>query len=241
MAYKLFVVGIGPGDLELLTIKAKRAIEESYAICGYSTYIQQIEGLIKDKTVFSNGMGGEIERVKKAIAFAETGNTTSIISGGDSSLYGMASVVIQLAPDWIDIEIIPGITAALAVSARIGAPISDDLAIISMSDLLTPWEVIQKRIEAVNVGDFVCAIYNPKSRKRDWQLKYALDSFFKQRGDLWCASVKNCCKEKELIKIDRISNFDYNFVDMATTVIVGNTKTQFKNGNLITPRGYKVV
>ncbi|WP_025209375.1 precorrin-3B C(17)-methyltransferase [Hippea sp. KM1] len=240
MACKLFVVGIGPGSTDLLTIKAKRAIEESSAICGYTTYIRYLSDLIEDKLIFSNGMGSETERVKKAIELAENGITTSIVSGGDSSVYGMASLAVQLASDGIDIEIIPGITAALAVSAKVGAPISDDLAIISMSDLLTPWEVIEKRIEAVNIGDFVCAIYNPKSKNRNWQLGYALKSFFKHRGDLWCASVKNCCKEGELVKIDRISNFDYDFVDMATTVIVGNTKTILKDGKLLTPRGYKI-
>ncbi len=236
----LFVVGLGPGDTTHLTQQAKKAIEKSSIVCGYRTYIQQIEGLIKDKIVYSNSMGGEVERVKKAVLSAKEGYITSLVSGGDASIYGMASLAYEIGFGVVDIVVVAGVTAALSCSARLGAPISDDLAVISMSDLLTPWEIIKKRIEAVNIGDFVCAVYNPKSKNRTKQIEYALNRFYDSRGDLLCGVVKDCCRESEAVRIFPISEFDYDFVDMRSTVIVGNTQTYIKQGKLITPRGYGV-
>ncbi len=235
----LFVVGIGPGDISLINRQALYAIEQSDYICGYETYIKQIKNIIKNKKIYSNKMGKEKERVKEALDLANQGFVVSLISGGDASLYAMASLTHELnIYDNIKIEIVPGITAALAASAKLGAPISDDLAIISMSDLLTSWNIIKSRINAVNIGDFVCAIYNPKSSKRTKQIKYAIDEFYKKRGNLLCGIVKNCFRDNEEIKICTLSSFDYNFVDMSSIVIVGNTKTYKKNNILITPRGY---
>ena len=234
---KIFVVGLGLGE-ENISLNAKKAIEISDAVCGYESYINKIENMLKNKTVFKNGMGGEVERVKKAISFAKEGLTVAIVSSGDSSVYGMASLVYELS-DLEDIEVVPGITAAIAVSARLGAPICEDFVALSLSDLLTPWDLIKKRIDAINYGDFVCAIYNPKSRKRTKQIEYAL-SKFRLRGNLICGAVKRCCSNSEEIRIMRIDEFDYDFVDMNTTVIVGNTKTYIKNGKMITPRGYNI-
>jgi precorrin-3B C17-methyltransferase len=236
----LFVVGIGPGGADYLTNQAKDALRQSQAVCGYKTYIEQIGELLNGKTIYSNSMGGEVERVKKAVNFAKNGITTSLISGGDASLYGMTSLAYEIGLGLVEIVVVAGVTAALACASRLGAPISDDLAIISMSDVLTPWDIIKKRIDAVNLGDFVCAIYNPKSKNRTMQIEYALDKFFSQRGNLFCGSVKRCFRADEQIKISNLLDFDYDFVDMSTTVIVGSSKTYLKNGKLITPRGYKL-
>ncbi len=237
----LFVVGVGPGDNRLLTDYAKYAIEQSDIVCGYERYVKQIENFLNNKNVCRYSMGKEIERVDEALKYAKTGHKVSLVSGGDASLYAMASLVFERNSDGIDVEVVAGITAALAASSRLGAPISDDLAIISMSDLLTPWDVIKKRIEAVNIGDFVCAVYNPKSEKRVKQLRYAMDSFKQKRGDLFVGVVKNCFRDNEETRICRISTLDYEFIDMRCIVIVGNSFTYKKGSSLITPRGYKSI
>jgi precorrin-3B C17-methyltransferase len=236
------LVGIGPGSKSLISPQALDAIGSSDAICGYDKYVEQIQGSIPSTaSVYTNGMTGEVERVEKAIEFASKGQSVSIICGGDPSLYSLASLTYQLSNgSGNHIEVIPGITAAMAASSKLGAPIADDLCIISMSDLLTPWELIKKRIDAANVGDFVTAIYNPKSQKRKKQLAYALNKFYEQRGDLLCGIVKNAFREDEQVMISRISDFHYEFVDMTCIVIVGCSRTEIKNGKLVTPRGYPV-
>jgi precorrin-3B C17-methyltransferase len=161
-----------------------------------------------------------------------------LVCGGDASLYSMASLVMELAENTNEIEIIPGITAALAASAKLGAPISDDLLIISMSDLLTPWELIKKRINAANLGDFVCGIYNPRSKKRINQLPYLLNKFYEERGNLICGYVKNCYRNNEKICITTIKEINLDDIDMNTIIITGNTKSFIKQGKMITPRGY---
>jgi precorrin-3B C17-methyltransferase len=238
----IILTGIGPGTNELMSPQAKEAISKSTAICGYDKYVDQIREFIPSScSVFTSGMTGEMDRVQKAIDFASEGHTVSIICGGDPSLYSLASLTYQMANgSGNNIEIIPGITAAMAASSKLGAPIADDMCIISMSDLLTPWDLIKKRIDAVNEGDFVAAIYNPKSNKRKKQLAYALNRFYEKRGDLLCGTVKNAYRDDEVVMISRISDFHYEFVDMSCIVIVGNTRTEIRNGKLVTPRGYPV-
>jgi len=234
---KLYVVGIGPGDMDLITPMALVAIKESGAVCGYDKYVNQVRDFInEDAVVFINGMRGEEERVEKALELTKEYEAVSLICGGDASLYSLASLVCEKAEDE-DFEIIPGITAAMAASAKLGGILSNDIAIISMSDLLTPWEKILKRIEAVNIGDFVCAIYNPKSMKRISQLPFAINKF-KERGDLPLAVVKNCYRENEEIRFYTLNTIDYDFVDMSSIVMIGNTETIFDGERLITPRGY---
>ncbi len=225
----------------MMTAQAKWAIENSTAVCGYDKYVDQIRELIPSSAqVFTSGMKGEVERAEASVRYAKEGHTVCLVCGGDPSLYSLASLVMQIGDGTAEIEVIPGVTAAMAASARLGAPISDDLAIISMSDLLTPWEVIKKRIDAVNLGDFVAAIYNPKSMKRTDQIVYALDSFYRSRGDLIIGTVKNAFRDNEQVKISTISGFDYDFVDMTSIVMAGCTKTILKNGRMITPRGYPI-
>lgn len=235
----LFVAGTGPGSDAYLTPAARHAISSANYICGYQPYLEQIEHLIPTTAqVFRNGMTGEKERVEKALAAMEAGHRVALVCGGDASLYSLASLVYELATDTDAIEVIPGITAALAASARLGAPVADDLAIISMSDLLTPWELIQKRIEAVNSGDFVCAIYNPRSKKRTSQLAHAVQRFMAERGDLACGFVRHCYREGESTWTGSLSQFELESIDMSTVVMVGSTRTILKNGKLVTPRGY---
>jgi len=236
---KLFVVGNGPGEISLTSPKAAEDIKSSDFVCGYKPYVEQIGGLILEGTeVFTNGMKGEIERVQKAVEECASGRIVSLVCGGDASLYSMASLVYELTDDVDCIEVIPGITSALSASAKLGAPVCADLIMISMSDLLTPWELIKKRIDAVNLGDFVCAIYNPRSIKRTEQLPYAVEQFMKERGDLPCGWVKNCDRPDEEICVTSLSRLDYEQIDMKTVLIVGSTQTITKNGKLVTPRGY---
>ena len=235
----LFVVGTGPGTEDFMAPAAGHAIAAADYVCGYKPYLEQIEHLIPTTAqVFSNGMTGEKERVEKALAAMKQGRRVALVCGGDASLYSLASLVFELAGNTDAIEVIPGITAALAASARLGAPVADDLAIISMSNLLTPWELIQKRIEAVNGGDFVCAIYNPRSTKRTTQLAHTVHRFMVERGDLVCGYVRHCYRAGESSWTGHLSRLDQENIDMSTLVMVGNTRTILKNGKLVTPRGY---
>lgn len=234
---RFFVVGTGPGDLNYLTINAMEAIKSSDWIVGYKVYIDLLGDLLNGKEVFSTGMGKEIERVRFAIEKYKEGFTVSLVSGGDSSLYGLASLCLEMTDD-IDIEIIPGISAVFAASAKLGSPVSEDLAILSLSDQLTPREIILKRVDAINLGDFVSAIYNPQSRKRTELLPYTISRFLSVRGDLPVGIVRNCTRQEESVEISFLSKIDYDKIDMFTILIVGNTKTYIKNGKIITPRGY---
>ncbi|WP_303850907.1 precorrin-3B C(17)-methyltransferase [Seleniivibrio woodruffii] len=238
---RIFLTGIGPDGRETITAQAEHAIKSCTAVCGYDKYVEQAAHIIPAGTsVFTSGMKGEVERTETAVRYAKEGHDVCLICGGDPSLYSLASLTYQLADDTVEIIVIPGVTAAMAASALLGAPIADDLAIISMSDLLTPWEVIQKRIDAVNVGDFVAAIYNPKSMKRTQQIEYALKAFYEARGDLITGTVRDAYRENQSVKISKISDFDYDFVNMSSIVIVGCRKTIIKQGKMITPRGYPV-
>lgn len=234
---RFFVVGTGPGDLNYLTINAMEAIKSSDWIVGYKVYTDLLGDFLNGKEVFSTVMGKEIERVRFAIEKYKEGFTVSLVSGGDSSLYGLASLCLEMADD-IDIEIIPGISAVFAASAKLGSPVSEDLAILSLSDQLTPREIILKRVDAINSGDFVSAIYNPQSRKRTELLPYTISRFMAVRGDLPVGIVRNCTRQEESAEISFLSKIDYDKIDMFTILIVGNTKTYIKNGKMITPRGY---
>lgn len=234
---RFFIVGTGPGDIKYMTVNAINALKSADWIVGYKVYLELLGDLLNGKMTFSTGMGAEIERVQFAIEKFKEGFTVSLVSGGDSSLYGLASLCLEMDQD-IDFEIIPGISAVFASSAKLGSPVSEDLVILSLSDQLTPREVILKRIEAINIGDFVSAIYNPQSRKRTELLPYTVSKFLSERGDLPVGIVRNCTREEESIEITYLSKIDYNKIDMFTILIIGNSKTYIKNGKMITPRGY---
>jgi len=237
---KLYVVGIGPGGLDNLTYKAAEVIKKCQVVVGYKFYIELVKDIIVGKKIISTGMKGEIERCKLALEEARNGVDTCIISTGDPGLYGMAGLILELAQD-VEVEIIPGVSAAFCAASEIGAPIMHDFCTISLSDLLTPWQLIEKRIEAAASADFVIAIYNPKSKGRKTQIERAIEIVRKYKnGDVPVGLIKNAGREGNERKIVTLDTVDFEFIDMMTVVLIGNNKTYMKNGKMITPRGYNL-
>ena len=238
---KLYVVGIGPGDPELLTLKAKRVLEESEFVLGHKTYVERIRHMVRGKIIESK-MGEEVERVKKAIQLARS-HIVSLVSGGDPSIYGMASLVAEyvysLGLD-IDFEVIPGVTALCSASPLLGCAVSGDHAVVSLSDLLTPWEIIEKRLRNALEGDFVVVIYNPSSRKRTDKLVKAMEIVLEIRGNVPIGVVKNATRSGEEVFITYPKDIirDPSKIDMHTILFVSNSETTILNGRMITPRGY---
>lgn len=237
---KLYVIGIGPGGREHMTLKAIETIKKSDIIVGYTPYIDYLGNLVKGKEIYSTGMKGEIERCKLAIKKVKEGKNTAIISTGDAGLYGMAGPILELKED-IEVEIIPGVTAAFSAASELGSPIMHDFASISLSDLLTPWEVIEKRIEKASEGDFVIAIYNPRSKGRKDHLEKAVEIMLKYKeGDTPVGVVKNSGRGNTEIILTTLVNISYEKVDMLSILIIGNSNTYVKDDQMITPRGYHI-
>lgn len=236
---KLYVVGIGPGGLDHMTLKAVKAIEESEIIVGYTKYIEFINPLIKDKTVVSTGMRGEVERCKQALELAKD-KVVSIVSTGDAGIYGMAGLILEMREDE-NVEVIPGVTASSAAASIVGAPLMHDNCNISLSDLMTPYDLIKKRVELAAEGDFIISLYNPKSHGRPLYLKECMDLVRKHRqGNTPIAVVKNALRDGQKSTIFTLDTFDDSEVDMFSIVIIGNSKSYIKEGQFITPRGYQV-
>ena len=237
---KLYVVGIGPGGREHMTYKAVEVIKKSDVIVGYTPYIDYLGDLVDDKELFSTGMRGEIERCKQAIAMVKDGKTTSIVSTGDAGLYGMAGPILELAKG-LDVEIIPGVTAAFSAASELGSPIMHDYASISLSDLMTPWNVILKRVENAAESDMVITLYNPRSKGRPEHLNEVIDLILKHRKDNTPVGiVKNSGRPGTEITITTLKEMDYEIVDMLTVLIIGNSNTYIEDGKIITPRGYNI-
>jgi cobalt-precorrin 5A hydrolase/precorrin-3B C17-methyltransferase len=240
---KVYVVGIGPGSLFYITPKAINAIRKAEVIIGYKTYINQIESLIKDKRVFAYGMTEEVKRAKTAIEYALKGMIVSVVSGGDPGVYGMAGLIFEILAQnnlEVEVEVIPGISAFNAASSKVGAPIMNDFACISLSDRLTPWNEIEKRLEYAAKSDFVIILYNPKSSKRRENLTKAKELILKYRdNNTPVAIVKNATREGEEIFITNLDNMDAYPVDMNTTIIIGNSQSYIYKNFFITPRGYR--
>lgn len=237
---KLYVIGIGPGGREHMTLKAVDSIKKSSAIVGYKPYIEYLEELTEGKELFSTGMRGEVERCKKAIDLVKEGKDTAIVSTGDAGLYGMAGPILELSKE-IDVEIVPGVTAGFSAAAELGAPIMHDYASISLSDLLTPWEVILKRAEKAAEGDFVIQIYNPRSKGRKDHLEKVVDIISKHRKkETPVGIVKNSGRGGNEITITTLDSIDYEKIDMLTVILIGNSNTYIENDKMITPRGYKI-
>lgn len=236
---KLYVIGIGPGGREHMTYKAVETIKKCDIIVGYTPYIEYLGDLVEGKEIYSTGMKGEIERCKLAIEKAKE-KDTAIISTGDAGLYGMAGPILELSED-VDVEIIPGITAAFSAASELGSPIMHDYVSISLSDLLTPWEIIERRIEKAAEGDFVIAIYNPRSKGRKDHLEKAVNIILKHKTkDTPVGIVKDSGRPNTKITITTLGQIDYEKVDMLSVVIIGNTNTYIKDGLIITPRGYDI-
>ncbi|WP_194190173.1 precorrin-3B C(17)-methyltransferase [Clostridium chrysemydis] len=236
---KLYVVGIGPGGIDHLSVKALKAIEDSDIVVGYTKYLQMIEALIKDKEVFKTGMRGEEERCIKALELSREKNV-SIVSTGDSGIYGMAGLILQLKKDE-NVEIIPGITASSAAASVLGAPLMHDNCNISLSDLMTPYELIKKRVEKASEADFIISLYNPRSNGRPHYLKECIDIMKKHKNENTPVGiVKNALREGEKVTITTLKDFDPSIVDMMSIVIVGNNSTYIEKDKMITKRGYTV-
>ena len=237
---KLFVVGIGPGGRENMTIKALDTIKNCEVIVGYTPYIEYIKDLIPGKEIYSTGMTKEIERCKIAVEKTIEGKNTAIISTGDAGLYGMAGPILEMKED-IEVEIIPGVTAAFSAAADLGSPIMHDFVSISLSDLLTPWDIIEKRIKKASLGDFVITIYNPKSKTRTRQFKKAVEIMLKYKEPQTPVGiVKNSGREGTKKLICTLDSIDYDFVDMMCVLIIGNRNTYINGEYMITPRGYSI-
>ncbi len=243
---KLNIVGIGPGRPDMMTVAAQQAILESDYVIGNTTYLNQIEPLLPGKKVITSSMGEEIARARHALELASEGNIVSIISGGDAGIYGMAGIVLEIAEKAgadgdTSIQVIPGVTAANAAASIIGSPITGDFASISLSDLLTPWEDIEKRIAGAAVSDFVIVLYNPKSRNRNTNFTRCVEIIRRHRsGSAPVGLVKNAYRDGEravVTTLERALDYD-DFVDMHTTVIIGNSESRIWGARIITPRGY---
>lgn len=236
---KLYVVGIGPGGLEYMTLKAVKVIEKSEVIVGYHKYIEFLKPLIKGKEVYSTGMRGEKERCKIALELSKN-KIVSIISTGDAGIYGMAGLVLEMA-EKENIEIVPGVTASVSGASIIGAPLMHDNCNISLSDLMTPYDIIKNRVEYSAKADFVISLYNPKSKGRPHYLKECIEIIKKYRNpETPVAVVKNALRDGEKVKLFNLECFDDSIVDMLSIVIIGNSTSYVKEGKFITKRGYKL-
>lgn len=236
---KLYVIGIGPGGLEHITLKAMKAIEESDIVVGYTKYLEMIKPLLENKEIYSTGMRGEEKRCEEALRLSSN-KTVALISTGDSGIYGMAGLILEMKKNE-NVEIIPGITASSAAGSVVGAPLMHDNCNISLSDLMTPYDEIKKRVSLAAEGDFVISLYNPKSKGRPGYLKECIDIIKEHRGDNTpIAVIRNALRSEESYTIFTLENFNDEIVDMFSIVIIGNSKSYVKDGVFITPRGYKI-
>lgn len=238
---KIYVVGMGPGAYEDMTIKALKALEACQVIVGYTVYIELLRPYFPQKEFLTTPMRKEVDRCKMAFEEAMKGRQVSMVCSGDSGIYGMASLMYELGEAYkeVDIEVIPGVTAALGGSALLGAPLSHDCCILSLSDLLTPWELIEKRLEAAAVADLAIAIYNPSSKKRFDYLWKACNILLRYKEpETVCGIVRNIAREGQSMKILTLKELQDTRVDMFTTVFVGNKDTKVIRGHMVTPRGY---
>jgi len=239
---QLFLIGIGPGDPDQMTVRARQVMADCEVIIGYSSYIEQVKHLISHKKIFSTGMGKEIERVNEALNLAAQGKTVALLSGGDSGVYGMAGLVCEMLLHRDSrpyVEVIPGVPSVIAGAALLGAPLNGDVASISLSDYLVPWESIVKRLHMAAEGDFVIALYNPKSKKRRDQLDEAQKIIMKYRSPSTPVGiVNNAYRPGQQVVIASLKDMTCFNIDMNTIIIVGNSNTLTGNGMMISPRGY---
>ena len=239
----LYVVGLGPGGSRWMTWEARAALEQAEVLCGYTVYLDLIRGEFPDKEYFSTPMTQEIERCRAALERARSGRTTALVCSGDAGVYGMAGPVLELAPQFpeVEIQVVPGVTAALAGAAVLGAPLMHDFAVLSLSDLLTPWEVIRRRLELAAQGDFVLCLYNPSSRRRRDHLRMACDIVLAHRGpETVCGWVRNAGRAQEEHQVLTLGELREAQVDMFTTVFIGSAATRRIGDRMVTPRGYEL-
>jgi precorrin-3B C17-methyltransferase len=236
-------VGIGPGDIEHMTTRAQTVWDEVDVVAGYKTYIDLIRSLLSDKQVVSTGMRQEIDRCREVVKFALEGHRVALVSSGDAGVYGMAGILIECMKEAncleMPLEIIPGVSAANAAASMLGAPLMHDFAVISLSDLLTPWEVILKRARLAAEADFVLAIYNPKSKGRQDQIERIREILLEYRApETPVGIVREALRGESKVVITTLAEFTQSPIDMLTTVIIGNSQTRVLGPYMVTPRGY---
>jgi precorrin-3B C17-methyltransferase len=240
---KIYVVGLGPGEWNQMTQRALDALEECDVITGYDVYVDLIRERFQQKTLITTPMKKETERCHIALQEAMKGQTVAMVCSGDAGVYGMAGLMYEVAQQYdpVEIEVVSGITAACSGAAVLGAPLIHDFAVISLSDLLTPWELIEKRIECAAAADFVICFYNPSSKKRQDHLQKACELILRHRGaDTVCGFVRNIGREGEAGTVLTLEELKNTQVDMFTTVFIGNSQTKEIAGRMVTPRGYRV-
>lgn len=238
---KLYVVGIGPGNADGMTFRAGTAIEASDVIVGYTVYIDLVREQFPDKTYLSTPMRKEVDRVRLALETAAAGKTVAMICSGDAGVYGMSGLCEELRGEYPDVEIetVPGVSAVLSGAAILGAPLMHDFAVISLSDLLTPWEKIEKRLLKAAEADFVICLYNPASHKRRDYLNKACELVLRYASpETVCGIARNIGRDGEQTRVLTLKELRDTEVDMFSTVFIGNSQTRVINGRMVTPRGY---
>ncbi|MEE9593796.1 MAG: precorrin-3B C(17)-methyltransferase [Candidatus Hydrothermarchaeales archaeon] len=239
---KLFIVGLGPGSRDHMTGRAIQVLKEADVVVGYKTYTDLLGDLVEGKEVLETGMKEEIKRAKMAVERARDAKV-ALVSSGDPGVYAMGSIVMEYLKEndlSVEVEVVPGVTSANAAAALLGSPLGHDHASISLSDLLTPWEEIENRIEKAAKGDFVIMLYNPRSKGREWQLEKAVEILKKYRpGDAPVGIVRRAMRNGEEVEISTIDKLLKHDIDMLTIVIIGNSETFEYQGWMVTPRGYK--
>ena len=240
---KIYVVGIGPGKAQFMTAQARQALEEAEVLCGYTVYVELVAPLFPGKETYTTPMTKELDRCRWALQTAASGKTVALVCSGDPGMYGMAAPLLQLAPDYpdVEVEVVAGVTAALSGAAVLGAPLGHDFCVISLSDLLTPWAVIEKRLQCAARGDFAICLYNPSSRKRADYLQKACDILLAsgKTPETVCGWVRNIGREgqeKQLLTLGELRSAQ---LDMFTTVFIGSAGTRNIQGNMVTARGYE--
>ncbi|WP_314396558.1 precorrin-3B C(17)-methyltransferase [Leptotrichia shahii] len=239
---KIYVVGIGPGKKADMTFKAYEKMKNSDIIVGYKTYTDLIKEYFPNTEIRSSSMMKEVDRCLEVLDLAKAGKNVALISSGDAGIYGMAGIMYEIINenDDIEVEVIAGVTATNAAAAIVGAPIMHDYVTISLSNLLTDWELIKKRLELAAQGDFIISLYNPKSKGRTTQISEAQKIMLKYKSkDTPVAIVRNAGRENEEYEITTLENMLDFEINMLTIVLIGNSNTYVKNGKIITPRGYE--
>lgn len=239
----IYIIGLGPGTEKLLAPRAKEAIIDSDVLCGYTVYVDLVKEQYPDKEIITTPMKQEMKRCELALEAANEGKKVAMLCSGDAGIYGMAGPILEMLPSYenVEAEVIPGITAAISGAAVLGAPIMNDFCVISLSDLLTPWEMIERRLEGAAMGDFAVCLYNPMSKKRVDHLQRACDIFLKYRSsETICGWVRNIGRDGEEKKIMTLGELRDTEVDMFTTVFIGSSNTREIGEYMVTPRGYKL-
>ena len=238
---RLAVIGIGPGARDLMTPRAVAELRRSAVVAGLDVYLEQVADLLRPGTrVLASGLGAEQERAAEAVAQARAGRAVALIGSGDAGVYAMGSPALEIADDSIDVTVVPGVTAALATAAVLGAPLGHDHVMISLSDLHTAWPVIERRITAAAEGDLVTCFYNPASKKRAWQLRRALELLAAHRPPATPVGwVRDASRPGQAASLSTLREFDPGLADMHTLVVVGSSRTRVQAGRMVTPRDYR--